>query len=97
MRVEVRDRRRQPARIGDGVVVDERQDLPCRLGNRSISSSCGITIRLDDVSYAGLASSIANGAAETTNQFERKRRLLTQHRLDRALRVAADPLHRHDD
>ena len=32
------------------IVVDERKDLAARLGNSSISSSCGITILLNHVS-----------------------------------------------
>jgi glycosyltransferase involved in cell wall biosynthesis len=86
----------QPAGIGDGIVVDESQNLPFRLGNGSISSSCGITICHEDVSNAGPELEVHRRRGDQ-NQFKRKRRFLTQHRLDRALRVAADPLHRHDD
>ena len=49
------------------IVVDEGQDLALRHGNCSISSSCGITIRLDDVSYAGPRQRrLPAAAAETT-------------------------------
>jgi len=95
VRVEVRARVRQPLRIGDGVIVDERQDLPFRDGSRSISSSCGITIPLDDVPEPGLCGYFYR-LGRHHDQLESKRRLLFQDRRDGTFRVAADALDRHD-
>src|ERR1041385_7226567 len=92
-RVEDRGRVPQPPRRATVVAVDEGKDLPRRHGNRSISSSCGITICLDYVSNAGLGGQRLRG---NRNQLERKRHLLFQNRGDGALRVATQALHGHD-
>src|SRR5205807_5363311 len=94
LRVEDRGGVRQPPRSGARVVVDEGQDLPRRDGNRSISSSCGITICFDYVSYAGLWQ--RQRFRRHHDQLEPKRHLLFDNRGDGALRIAAQALHRHD-
>jgi glycosyltransferase involved in cell wall biosynthesis len=82
--------------MGDRVVVDEGQDLPRGDGNRSISSSCGITIRFDDVPYPVIEGG-RQRLSRDQNQLKRERRLLREHGSDRAFGIAAQALHRHDN
>jgi glycosyltransferase involved in cell wall biosynthesis len=82
--------------MGLGVVVDEGQNLPRRHGNRSISSSCGITIRFNDVSYAVVGGG-PEGLSRYENHFKRKRRLLVENGRDGPFGTGAEALDRHDD
>jgi len=95
MRVEVVDGGRQPPRRSAGIIIHECQNFALSHGSGSISSSCGITILLDDVSYAVVPSG-PEWFGRDDNQLERERCFLVQDRPSGALSVTADPFDRHD-
>ena len=86
----------QPLRFGARVVVEERENFAPRRGSRSISSSGGITICLDDVSYPVVQRQIERRRGDD-DQFEIEWRVLIQHGRNGTLGVAANPLNRHED